>query len=199
MSHNSAARHGEPFVALILQRKFLPNQAARFCTTELKVRTSKRYLMSLGWQYWTNCVGLRADEPARLKPEGEKLKGDRWSVWQPLANAEVTKRHVSSFWKQQPFDLRLPNVNGKCWLGNCDGCFLKAEVNLAALSRDYSTRAGWWEGMESLATELTTGTAAQWSKRYTRAELRDFMERQGDWALSTEGVLCQADHGECFG
>jgi 3'-phosphoadenosine 5'-phosphosulfate sulfotransferase (PAPS reductase)/FAD synthetase len=199
VSHNSAARHGEPFVALILQRKFLPNQAARFCTTELKVRTSKRYLMSLGWQYWTNCVGLRADEPARLKPEGEKLKGDRWSVWQPLANAEVTKRHVSSFWKQQPFDLRLPNVNGKCWLGNCDGCFLKAEVNLAALSRDYSTRAGWWEGMESLATELTTGTAAQWSKRYTRAELRDFMERQGDWALSTEGVLCQADHGECFG
>lgn len=30
-------------------------------------------------------------------------------------------------------------------------------------------------------------------------ELRDFMERQGDWALSTDGALCQANDGECTG
>lgn len=34
-------------------------------------------------------------------------------------------------------------------------------------------------------------------KIYTRAELRKFMERQGDWALNTEGALCQANDGEC--
>lgn len=199
ISHNSAARNGEPFEALIRKRGFLPNQQSRFCTTELKIRTAKRYLRSLGWDYWTNCVGLRADEPKRLKPEGVKLKGDRWSVWQPMASAGVSKRDVATFWKAQPFDLKLPNVNGNCWLGNCDGCFLKSEAHVAALARDFPERARWWEDMETLASELTTGSAGTFSKRYNRAEMRSFMERQGDWALSTEGALCQENDGECFG
>ena len=66
VSHNSASRNGEPFEALIRRRGYLPNQQTRYCTTELKVRTAKRYLMQLGWKYWTNCVGIRADEPHRL-------------------------------------------------------------------------------------------------------------------------------------
>lgn len=200
VSHNSASREGEPFEALIRKRKFLPNQQARFCTTELKVRTAKKYLRSLGWEYWTNCIGLRADEQRRLKPEGVKIKGDRWSVWQPLANAGVGKHDVALFWRRQAFDLRLPNVNGNSWLGNCDGCFLKSEANIAALAREYPERAAWWERMEDLASELTSGTAGTWSKRYTRAELRDFMDRQGDAfdTLIEVGALCQADDGECI-
>jgi hypothetical protein len=65
-------------------------------------------------------------------------------------------------------------------------------------------QAAWWERMEALASDLsnakgqTPGRGAWFSKRYTRREMREFMERQGDWALSTEGVLCQADDGECM-
>jgi 3'-phosphoadenosine 5'-phosphosulfate sulfotransferase (PAPS reductase)/FAD synthetase len=51
VDHASASRNGEPFEALIRKRKFLPNQQARFCTVELKIRTVKRYLMSLGWTH----------------------------------------------------------------------------------------------------------------------------------------------------
>ncbi|WP_238368801.1 phosphoadenosine phosphosulfate reductase family protein [Mesobacterium pallidum] len=239
VSHNSASRNGEPFDALIERRKFLPNQAARFCTTELKVRTAKRYLRnSLSWDYWTNCVGLRADEKQRLKPEGVKL-GDRWTVWQPLANAGVTKRHVAEFWRRQPFDLQLPNVNGNCWLGNCDGCFLKSEANLTALARDYPERHDWWERHEEemaarwptmgrherlrailardpeLSAKMRQAygrpirssvidmivaqpqSAGTWSKRYSRRELRQFIERQPDISLSDENLLCQASDGEC--
>jgi hypothetical protein len=143
-------------------------------------------------------VGLRADEQRRIKPEGVKL-GDRWTVWQPLNHAGVSKMDVAAFWERQPFDLRLPNVRGNCWLGNCDGCFLKSEANIAALAREYPERAAWWEDMETLASELTSGTADTWSKRYTRAEMRDFMERQGDAfdTLLQSGALCQADGGEC--
>lgn len=200
VSHNSAARNGEPFEALIRKRKFLPNQNARFCTSELKIRVAKRYLRSLGWDCWTNCIGLRADEPNRIKPEGVKL-GDRWTTWQPLNHAGVGKADVAAFWNRQPFDLRLPNVRGNCWLGNCDGCFLKSEASIGALAREYPERAAWWEGMEALASELTSGSAATWSKRYTRAEMRDFMDRQGDAfdTLIEVGALCQADGGECTG
>lgn len=196
VGRQGACENGKPFEALIRKKKFLPNQAARFCTTELKVRTAKRYLRSIGWDYWTNAVGLRADEPKRLKEEGVK-HGDRWMIWQPLAHAGVGKHDVTAFWRAQPFDLQLPNVRGSCWLGNCDGCFLKSEANLTALAREHPDRAAWWEKMEALASELTTGSVATFSKRYSRVAIRDFIERQGDAFDINDGQLCQADGGEC--
>ena len=194
VGHNSASQDGAPFEALIERRKFLPNQQARFCTSELKVRPAKRYLVSLGWDRWVTATGIRADEPRRLNKPAPK---DRWTVWNPLAAAGVSRHDVQAFWATQPFDLRLPNIGGNCWLGNCDGCFLKSEASVAAFTREFPERAAWWERMEARASELTSGSGGTFSKRYTRAEMRDFMERQGDWALSTEGALCQADDGEC--
>ena len=200
VNHNSASRNGEPFDALIDKKQYLPNQQTRFCTIELKIRTAKRYLMSQGWKHWINCVGIRADEPHRLNKPAPK---DRWTVWTPLAVAGVGRHHVSDFWASQPFDLQLPNIKGNCWLGNCDGCFLKSEAHVASFAREFPERAAWWEAAEIRvgALEGSKGRPAdnaQFSKRYSRAELRRFMDAQGDWALSTEGALCQADGGECM-
>ena len=201
VGYQGASRNGEPFEALIRKRRFLPNQQARFCSTELKVRAAKRYLRSLGWDYWTNCVGIRADEPQRLNKPAPR---DRWTVWTPLATAGVSKHDVAQFWRRQPFDLRLPNVRGKCWLGNCDGCFLKSEANIAALSREFPERAAWWEAMETLASGMDRangkepGSGAWFSKRYARAEMREMVERQGDWLFSDDAYLCQAEDGECM-
>lgn len=200
VSHNSASRNGEPFDALIDKKQYLPNQDSRFCTIELKVRTAKWFLVSLGWKRWINCVGLRADEPHRLNKPPPK---DRWTVWTPLADAGVSRHDVALFWRGQNFDLRLPNVGGKCWLGNCDGCFLKSERHQAVLARDFPERHAWWESAENRIGALKGSKGrpadnAQFSMRFSRRELRSFMERQGDWALSTDGALCQADDGECM-
>lgn len=194
-----ASRNGEPFDALIDKRQYLPNQQSRFCTEELKIRTAKRYLRSLGWERWTAAVGIRADEPHRL---GKPAPKERWTNWHPLAAAGVSKHMVGDFWKAQPFDLRLPNVRGNCWLGNCDGCFLKSERSQAVLARDFPDRHAWWEEAEARIGRLETRKGrprdnAQFSKRFSKRELREFMDRQGDWVLSTEGVLCPADEGEC--
>lgn len=197
VNHNSASRSSEPFEALILTRMYLPNQQMRFCTIEMKVRTAKRFLMSLGWEHWTNCVGLRADEPHRLNKPPPK---DRWTVWTPLATAGIGRLDIAVFWHNQAFDLRLPNVRGNCWLGNCDGCFLKSEASVAAFTRDFPDDAYWWEGMEKLITWMTnSASAAFWSKRYTRESLRSFVTKQGDWIFSDESFLCQVDDGECTG
>lgn len=195
VGHQGAARNGEPFEALIRKRKFLPNQQARFCTTELKVRPAARYLRSLGWERWANCIGIRADEPKRL---GKPQPKERWTNWMPLADAGVTRQDVATFWKRQPFDLELPNVKGNCWLGNCDGCFLKSEASIAALSREYPKRAEWWEQMETLASGLTSGSGGTYSSRYSRREMREMVERQGDWIFNNDAYLCQADGGECM-
>jgi len=201
VGHNSAARNGEPFDALIDKKQYLPNQQTRFCTIELKIRTAKRYLVSLGWKRWVNATGIRADEPNRLNKPAPK---DRWTTWTPLADAGVGRHHVTAFWADQPFDLELPNVKGNCWLGNCDGCFLKSEAHVAAFSREYPKRAAWWEAAEARVSAMEGSKGrpadnAKFSKRYSRAEMRVFMDKQGDMALSTDGLLCQANDGECFG
>jgi hypothetical protein len=114
VNHNSASRSSEVFETLILARKYLPNQQMRFCTIEMKIRTAKRYLMSLGWEHWTNCVGFRADEPHRLNKPPPR---DRWTVWAPLAIDGRGRHHVTKFWNEQSFDLELPNNNGKLLVG----------------------------------------------------------------------------------
>lgn len=199
IGRQGAAENGEPFEALIRKRQFLPNQNSRFCTEELKVRTAKRWLMSLGWKGWITARGIRRDEPARHKPPVPK---ERSTPWHPLYDAGVSKHDVALFWRRQPFDLRLPNHRGKTLMGNCDGCFMKSEAHVAMLARDHPERHAWWERMEHVVGRAT-GRAAFFSKRYRRRELREMVERQSDWIFSDEameaGVLCQADDGECFG
>lgn len=195
VGHNRASIDGEPFEALIRQKKYLPNQQTRFCTSELKVRPAKEYLISLGWSQWQSALGIRADEPRRVNRTPHK---ERWQRWYPLADAGASRRDVARFWRKQPFDLRLPHVNGNTALGNCDGCFLKSEAHLAMVARDHPERHGWWENMERLVSDSTTGGGAQFSKRFSRRDLRLFIERQGDFAFENEGALCQASGGECI-
>lgn len=185
VGYQGASRNGEPFDALIKRKQALPNQQKKWCSAELKTLTSKRYLVSLGWKKWTSAIGFRADEEHRTPFQCSRAIG-----WTPLRAANVTRSDVVGFWKRQPFDLALPSVNGKTVGGNCDGCFLKSEAFLSALARDMPMRHSWWETHEASRNRT-------FSDRYSRRELREFMERQGDWALSTEGVLCQADDGEC--
>lgn len=196
VNHSTASRNGEPFEALIRKRKYLPNQNMRFCTEELKIRTAKRYLRYLGWDRWTNCVGIRYDEPHRLNKPPPK---DRWVVWMPLAHAKITKHQVGDFWKAQNFDLQLENIKGTTPFGNCDGCFLKGESKIAELIRRHPERAKWWEEMEDLASSLAAKEAATFKKNTKRVEMRNFLDSQGDWVFDSEDALCQKDDGECMG
>lgn len=190
VTHNSASRDGDPMQDLIAYYGFIPPAISRWCTGRLKVKTAAQYLRSLGWDEWVTATGIRADEAARAKNEG--IKKDRSTPWHPLVRAGVTRHTVAIFWKRQPFDLRLPNVNGRTQLGNCDGCFLKSEAARAALARDFPERAKWWADLEQRYGS-TFGKSGSWR------ELSEFIGKQGDWVFNTEGALCQADGGECIG
>ncbi len=190
VSHNSASRNGEPFAELIRRKKFLPNQNARFCTEQLKILPARRYLMSLGWTEWTNVIGIRADEAHRVKPSPESEK--RVTRWFPLHEAGVGNQDVMNFWRKQPFDLRV-----EPGYGNCDGCFLKSEAQLAALCRDYPEKHAFWEAQEAWMADRTLGHGT-FRREYSRRSLRWMVENQAE-LFSIEGALCQADHGECTG
>jgi len=157
VTHNTASRNGEPFEHLIRARKFLPNPVNRFCSIEMKIRTTRRWAVAdLGWDHWTSIIGLRADEPRRVSKSKARsdLGNDRFETICPLAAAGATKETVKAFWDAQPFDLRLPNIGGVTPAGNCDLCFMKGFPNLMGLIRDTPGLADWWVEQEAKAPGL---------------------------------------------
>ena len=149
VNHNSASRNGEPFDALLVGKKIVPDPTRRFCTEELKVSTIKRWVRAeLGWSSWVNVVGLRADETARLEDRRAKESDPAWGYpWKsvfPLAEAGVSSLDVMRFWRAQPFDLRLRDRAE----GNCDGCFMKSSDALGEMWRRHPERMEWWAAKE---------------------------------------------------
>ena len=195
-----AAMNGEPFDALIEKIGFAPTLrgfgGVMVCSTRLKTRPAAKYLRAIGWKRWTVALGIRADEAKRSAGPGREF----WTNWRPLVDAGVTKENVTAFWAKQPFDLHLPNVGGVTPLGNCDLCPLKSEAKLAEIIREFPERARWWERWEDRLEGTTQKpSGAQFNKRFRIFDLRERIRAQGDWIFDTEGVLCQADGGECVG
>lgn len=145
VGYNSASRAGEPFAALIGKKQYLPNAVTRFCTVELKIRVMRDFARSVGFERWSNVIGLRYDEGMRvLKALARNDEGkERFTAVMPLSKAKVTRRDVETFWKAQPFDLGL-----KSYEGNCDLCFLKSRAKLDAIIREQPGAAAWWVDQE---------------------------------------------------
>ena len=113
----TASRRGEPFLGLIHHRNFVPNPVTRFCTQELKIRPMKRFMQALGYEHWTNALGIRADEPFRIAKVFGGSEREPYEIVTPLVADNISKPDVSVWWSAQPFDLRL-----RPWEGNCDLC-----------------------------------------------------------------------------
>jgi len=181
VDHKSAARNGEPFAALIAERKFLPNPVTRFCTSELKIRVMRDYARSLGWDEWDNIVGLRADERHRVARATAQTR-ERWTTVCPLAEAGVTVRDVADFWAAQEWGLALPTPNGRTPNGNCDLCFLKPLATITGVMRDDPSRADWW-------IEQEEKTGGRFRKDWpTYDALRDMALAQGNLPFAGESL-----------
>lgn len=190
-----AARKGEPFEAVIAQRGgVLPNRVARFCSSELKTRTMHRFLRSQGWTEWDTFIGIRADEPRRVakfraNPHPETKSEE---VHMPLAIAGVGAHAVAAFWRSQPFDLGLPNIDGKTMHGNCDLCYLKPADQVLSLIAEKPARATWWIEQERKAEAFATGNACRFrDDRPSYAQMAAFAEKQEDmFGQDEEAIAC---------
>ena len=156
---DTASRNGEPFEMLIEYKKYLPTPVTRFCTAELKIRTVKRYMLSMGFKIWTACLGIRYDEPRRWAKNGSA--NERWDNWNPLVDWKITKPDVLKEIATWPFDLEL-----KVYEGNCDLCFLKGIAKKRMIIRDEPEAADWWIEMEEQKGQT-------FHKSYTYRGIRD--------------------------
>lgn len=169
VGYNSASRNGEPFSELLRQKQYLPNSQMRYCTTELKVRVMKHFMLAQGYEHWVNAVGLRGDEMHRVFKQfalNEKAK-ERWVVVMPMAThagGMIKHSDVQSFWKGQEFNLGIHSADG-----NCDLCFLKKRQSRARRIRQEPSSADWWIGEERSA-KCSVKIAGQANARFIAEE-----------------------------
>jgi len=189
VTYETASRNGEPFEAVIRKKNYLPNPVTRFCTIEMKIRTIANYLLSIGMcekrshGEYMSWVGIRADEPRRAA----KIPRDRT----PLVAAGVSKEMVGEFWRNQSFDLELPNINGVTYHGNCDLCFLKGASQTMSLITEKPERAVWWAKMEALALASKPDGARFRKDRPSYASMMQFTKDQTEmFDPNEETIAC---------
>jgi len=191
VTFETASRNGEPFEAIIRKRNYLPNPVSRFCTVEMKVRAIHRYLKSIGWTEWESMLGIRADEQRRLAKIGNQDYGKHEEKIAPLGRVGITKEDVGAFWRAQPFDLGLPNMNGVTMHGNCDLCYLKGGAQILSLIQEKPERAVWWAKMEALALASAPSGAKFRTDRPSYAEMAKFAAEQRDmFDKNEEAIAC---------
>ena len=160
VTYETASRDGQPFETAIQRKYALPNVAQRWCTQVLKVERIRAFMRSRGYETWSDYVGLRADEPARVAKR-RAAADDEVTYELPLAAIGVTVEHVRDFWSRQSFDLEIPSDAGNCTL-----CFMKGTGTIRdAIARD-PAEADWW-------IEQERRTGRQFLKNTSFRELRD--------------------------
>ena len=107
----------QPF--LDMMRKYgTPSVAGPYCSERMKKDISDLYCKDHFGKNFITWLGMRSDEPRRLKPKaGIKYLADLVSV---------DKQDILDWWKEQPFDLDLDESEG-----NCLYCVKKSSSKLA--------------------------------------------------------------------
>lgn len=101
-----------------------PYLGGPFCTRTMKLEPFESYCKEVfGKGKYHTWLGIRSDEPKRLKQR------DRVSYLAKISDFD--KQDVLNWWKEQPFDLELPEH-----LGNCVFCIKKGINKIALATRD---------------------------------------------------------------
>jgi hypothetical protein len=160
-----------PFNALLQKNKYkvIPNRVKRICTDELKIKTCKRYLKSIGIKKFENFIGFRFDEELRVKRRFQKFKNviDKF----PLYENKIDKFIINEFWKNKPYNLEIPSI-----LGNCTLCFMKGKNAIISILMLYPELADEWIADELKSKELYKSNAHTYFPNITIEQLKNIAQ-----------------------
>lgn len=119
-----------------------PYVGGAFCTDRMKTVPFTKYCEEkFGKGNYTTWLGIRTDEPKRLKPR------DKFKYLADISDFD--KQDVLDWWKEQPFDLGIQEH-----LGNCVFCIKKSLQKVALATKDEPALADefvnmlWWNDVK---------------------------------------------------
>lgn len=103
-----------------------------FCTGRMKTEPYEKFVKddSQGNEYFT-WLGIRADEPRRLKP--------KLGIGYLAHMSDVDKSDILKYWSAYDWDLHIPEN-----LGNCEFCIKKDPIKIALAERYEPKHAEEW-------------------------------------------------------
>ena len=115
-----------PF-AQMMRKYGTPTVNSAWCTSRMKEEVHDKYCDDVyGKKNYATWIGIRADEPRRLKRMG------RDPELRFLAEvSDAGKEDILAWWRRQPFDLEIPEH-----LGNCVFCIKKSIAKLARATNE---------------------------------------------------------------
>jgi len=131
--------------AQLIRKYGLPTVMGAWCTSRMKEETHDKYCNDkYGKGNYVTWLGIRADEPARLKI------GKRPDLRYMAEITDFEKDDVLDFWQGMPFDLEIQEH-----LGNCVFCIKKSINKLALAARDEPELAmEWMRAIENATDRL---------------------------------------------
>ena len=160
-----------PFTEMLSRRnyKIIPNRVKRFCTDELKIKTCKRYLRSIGIRRFENFIGFRSDEPLRIKRRVQKFKNviDKFPLYEQGINKEI----INDYFKNKPYTLEIPSI-----LGNCTLCFMKGKNAIMAILREYPELADEWINDENQSKKYHKNNSHTYFHNTTIEQLKNMAQ-----------------------
>ena len=138
VTFETASRNGAPFEEVI-KKYGISNMDYPHCNRELKLRPFDSLMRELNLKGSLRAIGIRADEIDRMSSRA-KEDGIIYPLigWNPTTKAEV--RH---WWKDQEFDLGIPEH-----LGNCVTCWKKSKRKLMTIAKHEPERFDFFDRME---------------------------------------------------
>jgi hypothetical protein len=143
-----------------------PGVRSAWCTSRLKEDVNNTWCNEeFGKGGYVTWIGVRADEPKRLKNMG------RSPLVRYLAEVDdADKQDIYDFWSDMPFDLEIPQ-----WLGNCVFCIKKSNPKLALAVRQEPKMAAEWSALFERSSDRhkTDGLTSEhvYRERRTLAEV----------------------------
>lgn len=105
-----------------------------YCTDKLKTIINTKYKRdNFGRGSYTTWLGIRADEPRRIKHTSENvgLSKNPENIRYLAEISDFDKSDILQFWESQDFDLEIDEH-----LGNCVFCIKKTDAKVALAQRD---------------------------------------------------------------
>lgn len=158
----------EPWKSM-LAKYGAPAYDMAYCTARMKTEPFKKYCEDVfGKGNYKTWLGIRADEPKRLKPrEGFHFLAEI---------SDLVKDEILDWWETQPFDLAITEH-----LGNCVFCIKKGLNKVALAAKDEPEMAVKWIHVTEGANVRTEGRKHNHQRMYRgRLHMSDVLDQYKD-------------------
>lgn len=139
----TASRKNEPFEEVV-KKYGIPNKSYRHCNRELKLAPIHKYAIDVfggkTYKNYSTAIGIRVDEFDRM----DQNASDKNFIYPLIGYNPKTKQQVLDWWKEQVYDLAIPEHHG-----NCQACFKKSNRKLATISVEHPERFDFMRHIEN--------------------------------------------------